>query len=112
MAVFEPPSEAELAMIAVSVSEAQAAALEVGGPDQAHYTRVGFVYLGRWVPPLESLGNAPVPDPIPAYLVQLFADPSPDFPGGASAYVSVDARTGKPLVSYAPCWGEACSAKL
>jgi hypothetical protein len=33
-------------------------------------------------------------------------------PGGASAYVSVDARTGKPLVSYAPCWGEACSAKL
>jgi hypothetical protein len=80
MAVFEPLSEAELAMIAVSVSEAQAAALEVGGPDQAHYTRVGFVYLGRWVPPLESLGNAPVPDPIPAYLVQLFADPSPAFP--------------------------------
>lgn len=111
MAVFEPLSEPELATVSISASEAQATALEVGGQDQAHFTRVGFTYLGRWVPPLESLGHSPVPDPIPAYLVQIIADPSSDFPDGASAYVSVDARTGKPLVSYGPCWGPASSTR-
>jgi hypothetical protein len=108
-AVFEPLSQVELATVTVGVSQAQAAALAVGGPDQAHYTRVGFTYLGRWVPPLPSLGHAPTPDPIPAYLVQIFADPSSDFPAGASGYVSVDARTGKALGRYGPCWGSDCS---
>ncbi|MEO5986839.1 MAG: hypothetical protein ABIW50_01785 [Candidatus Limnocylindria bacterium] len=111
MAVFEPLSDAELATVTVSASEAQVAAMKVGGTDQAQYRGVGFVYLGRWVPPLESLGHAPVPDPIPAYLVQLLADPSSGLPSGASAYVSVDARTGKALVSYGSCWGAACTAQ-
>jgi hypothetical protein len=110
-ALFEPLSHGELATVTVSVSQAQAAALEVGGPDQAHYSRVGFTYLGRWVPPLPSLGHAPTPDPIPVYLVQIFADPSSDFPAGASGYVAVDARTGEALVSYGPCWGNDCSVR-
>ena len=111
MALFEALSYAESTTVAVSASEAQAAALDAGGPDQAHYARVGFVYLGRWVPPLGSLGHAPVPDSIPAYMVQILADPSSDFPDGASAFVTVDARTGKALMSYGPCWADSCSAQ-
>ena len=110
-AVFEPLSEAELATVAVSVAEAQAAALDVGAREEAHFSRVGLTYLGSWVPPLPSLGHAPVPAAIAAYLVQIFADPSTDFPDGDSAYVSVDARTGKALVIYGNCWGPDCTAR-
>lgn len=108
-AVFTPLSNEEAAMVTVSVEQAEVAALAVGGPDLASDAHIGFSYLGHWIPPLPSLGHSPVPDPIPAYLVQLLGDPSEGFPEGSSAFVTVDARTGEVLVSYSPCWGEACS---
>ena len=108
-AVFVPLSDAELASVAVSVSDAQAVAMETGARAQEHFDRLGFTYLGSWVPPLESLGHAAVPDPVPAYIVQLFADPSSDYPTGASEFVAIDARTGEALLIVGSCWGADCS---
>lgn len=108
---FVPLSDAELASVAVSVSDAQAVALETGAREPEHFDRVGFTYLGSWVPPLESLGHAAVPNPVPAYIVQIFANSSSDYPAGASELVAVDASSGKALLVVGSCWGADCSGE-
>ena len=110
-AVFVPLSDAELASVAVSVSDAQAVALESGARGPEHFDRLGFTYLGSWVPPMESLGHAAVPDPVPAYIVQIFAGSSSDYPVGASEFVAVDASTGEALLVVGSCWGADCSGE-
>lgn len=101
-----PLSDVELELVSVSATDAQAEAQALGSRQPAQYSQVGFTYLGRWVPPPQV--HAQRPDPISAYVAQLFGNPSPLFPDGDSGFMVVDAKTGEALVWVGPCWGRDC----
>jgi hypothetical protein len=106
--LFAPLSDEELKRVRITRNQARAAALEAGGRQEPALTEVGFVYLGRWSPPPQSLGHAPMPPPIAAYIVQLAAKPAPGFPEGTTAFVIVDAASGGALVVFGGCDGRDC----
>jgi hypothetical protein len=118
-AEFVPVTQEELATVRVSAAEARATAFASDGfhyaladgiEREAPWLSTGFVYLGRWSPPLESLGHAPRPDPTPVYLVQVLA-PLAQFPQSNTAFVVVDALTGEVRVTFSSCVGPTCETQ-
>jgi len=60
------------------------------------WEKVGCVFLGMYTaPPMPTHGDPYVPHPFPAYLVQVLADPIPEFPMMNFGVVVVDAATGE-----------------
>lgn len=104
--------------MSVSAAAARATALGSGGfhyslsdsvERVAPWTEAGFIYLGRWRPPPLSLGHAPMPEPTAVYLVQVLAEPVPQFPNSNTAFVVINASTGELGTTFGPCVGPTCS---
>ena len=109
-AEFVPLSADELATVQTTAAAAIDAAIEMGRVADVPVTRIGFTYLGRWQPPPQALGHSPMPDPIPAYAVQLL--PPSDHPDPLSTrIVIVHATTGIPVIGLAPCIGANCAVQ-
>jgi hypothetical protein len=102
---FVPLTEAQLATVEVTAAEAQRTALADGafgyGPDDARvvWEKVGCIFLGDYIGPgMPRVGY--VRPEFPAYLVQVLADPVPDFPMINIGVVVVDATTGEQSTTY------------
>jgi hypothetical protein len=80
--------------------------VDAGGEKLVVWTRVGFVYLALYTPP--SMPHDAEGEPIPAYLVQVWAPPIAGFPGTNTALVIVDAAQAKVLSGFGPCAGPLC----
>jgi hypothetical protein len=106
-AEFIPLTAEELEAVSVTSERAVEAALAVGLRQPIPLTRVGFVYLGPWSPPPQSLGHGSMPDPVSAYAIQLLAGPSAEEPD-ESALIVVHAGTGEPLIVLGACKGSNC----
>jgi hypothetical protein len=92
----------------IAASEAVDAALAIGHRQANPLTTVGFVYLGRWRPPAQTLGHGSMPDPIPAYAIQLLANPGTDPDDEWTALIIVHAETGEPVIVLDNCTGSTC----
>jgi hypothetical protein len=97
---FVPLTDAQLATVSITRTEAERIALAdpgMGyGPDSSRVTwkKVGCVFLGYYTGMQEpSIGY--VPPTYAAYLVQVLADPIPDFPMLNIGVVVVNATTGE-----------------
>lgn len=108
-AEFVPLSDDALAEVSVAATDAEDAARDAGGRQRPQLTDTGFVYLGRWTPPPQSLGHATMPPPIAAYVVQLIAEPTSGDSEGRSAFAVVDAATGVVIVLFDGCSGSDCA---
>jgi hypothetical protein len=100
LVTFVPLTDAQLATVTVTRTEAEQVALAdpgMGyGPNGSRVTwkKVGCVFLGYYTGMQEpSIGY--VPPTYPAYLVQVLADPIPDFPMLNIGVVVVNATTGE-----------------
>lgn len=80
------------------------AARAAGSRYEPPMSETGFVYLGRWTPPSQSLGHATMPPPIAAYVIQVTANSTSDSEE-SSAFVVVDAMTGAAIVLFDGCSG-------
>ena len=102
---FVPLDDAQLGIVRVTASEAEGTALaDAGsgyGPDDARvvWKKVGCIFLGYYTEPMQPrLGY--VPRTLAAYLVQVLADPVPDFPMIHIGVVVIDATTAERLTTY------------
>lgn len=99
---FVPLTENQLATVRVTRDEAEPTALASRGfgygsdGELVVWEEVGCVFLGMYTAPaMPTHGDPYVPNPFPAYLVQVLADPIPDFPKMNFGVVVVDATSGQ-----------------
>ncbi len=99
---FVALTQGELANVRVPRNEAEPTALASRGSGYGSdgelvvWEKVGCVFLGMYTaPPMPTHGDPYVPHPFPAYLVQVLADPIPEFPMMNFGVVVVDAATGE-----------------
>lgn len=111
-AEFVPLSDEEIDQVLVTAAAAVDAARAAGASHQPPLTDTGFVYLGRWTPPPQSLGHATIPPPTAAYVVQLVGASTSEPSEQESAFVVVDAATGVAVVLFDGCVGAECSPAL
>ena len=102
---FVPLTDAQLATVAVTRADAEQTALANRGfgygPDGALviWKKVGCVFLGYYTGgQMPSFGY--VPPTYPAYMVQVLADPIPDFPLLNIGVMVVNAVTGEAGTAY------------
>jgi hypothetical protein len=100
LGTFRPLEVGEYRLVQVTVDDAVATVLanlpDVRGPndDAIQWRKGGCEFLGWYEGRPMSFAPNP-PPPIPVYLVQLFGDPVPGWPGPKEAVVMVNATTGE-----------------
>jgi hypothetical protein len=101
---FRPLTGPELALVRVSAAQAKRVALaqppaEYGKGGKIVWTKVGCIFLGSYTPRQMPVPNY-VPQPFPAYVVQVIGAPVPAFPGYNIQAIVIMAETGRVAESF------------
>jgi hypothetical protein len=102
---FVPLTDAQLATVRVTAAQARRTGLADdafgygSGDARVVWTEVGCIFLGYYTAPQMPRVGYVAPE-FPAYLVQVLADPVPDFPMINIGVVVVNATTGEQRTTY------------